>query len=120
MLRLLLLLVLGCVSIGCQSKVPLMSTPVDVVGKLTKAGKPVGNVTLTLQPLETGHMVPMKVGGDGTFKGNIIPGKYTYFLSANEDGGESALQGLDATLKEASMQRTVTVQEGQSSLEVTL
>ena len=120
MLRLLLVLALACVSIGCQSKVPLMNTPVDVVGKLTKAGTPVGNVTLTLQPLETGHMVPMKVGADGSFKGNIVPGKYAYYLSASEDGGESALQGIDASLKEANMQRTVTVQAGQSSLEVNL
>jgi len=120
MLRLLLLLALTCVSIGCQSNVPLMNTPVDVVGKLTKAGKPVGNLTLTLQPLETGHMVPMKVGADGSFKGNIVPGKYAYFISANEDGGESALQGLDGSLKEANMQRTVTVQAGQANLEVTL
>ena len=120
MLRLVLLLALACVSIGCQSKVALLNTPVDVVGKLTKAGKPVGNLTLTLQPLETGHMVPMKVGGDGSFKGNIVPGKYAYFISANEDGGESALQGLDASLKEANMQRTVTVKADQPSLEVTL
>ena len=120
MLRLLLVLALACVSIGCQANVPLMNTPVDVVGKLTKAGKPVGNVTLTLQPMETGHVVPMKVGADGSFKGNIVPGKYAYYLSANEDGGESALQGLDGSLKEANMQRTITVQAGQANLEVTL
>lgn len=119
MLRLLLVLALACVSIGCQSKVPLMNTPVDVVGKLTKAGKPFGNVTLMLQPMETGHMVPMKVGADGSFKGNIVPGKYAYYLSADEDGGD-LLQGLDASLTEANMQRTVTVQAGQSSLEVNL
>lgn len=106
--------------IGCQYKVPLMNTPVDVSGKLTKSGKAIGNVTLMLQPLETGHMVPMAVGSDGSFKGTIVPGKYAFYVAASDGGDPSSLSGIDAALKEASMDRTVIVQPGQSTLNVEL
>ena len=92
--RLVVVLFVGVALIGCQYKVPLMNTPMDVSGKLTKGGQPLGSVTLMLQPLETGHPVPLAVGNDGSFKGTIIPGKYAYFLVAKEDGS-SNLNGVD-------------------------
>ena len=118
--RFFLLVAIALLFAGCQYKVPLMNTPVDVTGKLTKGGQPLGNVTLMLQPLETGHMVPLAVGSDGAFKGTIVPGKYAYYLTAGDNGDASVLNGIDASLKEANMQRTVTVQAGQTSLNVEL
>lgn len=117
--RLFLSVACCCLFLGCQYKVELMNTPVDVTGKLTKAGKPLGNLTLVLQPLETGHVVPFSVGNDGSFKGNIVPGKYAYYISANEDGS-SNLAGIDSSLLQASMDRTIKVQQGQSQLDVAL
>ncbi len=117
--RSIVLVLIACLFVGCQYKAPLMSTPVDVSGKLTKDGKPMGNVTLMLQPLETGHMVPLSVGADGSFKGTIVPGKYAFYLAAKEDGS-SNLSGIDNSLMQASMDRTVTVQQGQAQLEVAL
>ncbi len=118
--RLFLLLTLVFLCVGCQYKVPLMDTPVDVSGKLTKGGQPLGTVTLMLQPLESGHMTPLKVSADGSFKGTVVPGKYAYFLAPIENSDTSVFNGVDASLKEANMTRTVTVQPGQSSLNVEL
>jgi len=117
--RLVIVLFVGVSLIGCQYKVPLMNTPVDVSGKLTKGGQALGNVTLMLQPLETGHPVPLAVGNDGSFKGTIIPGKYAYFLVAKEDGS-SNLNGVDKSLMEANMTRTVKIEPGQTQLDVSL
>jgi hypothetical protein len=118
--RFFLLLTCMFLFTGCQYKVAIMNEPVSVSGKLTKGGQPIGNVTLMLQPLETGHMVPMAVGSDGAFKGTVVPGKYAYYLAPSDSGDTSALIGIDASLQEAKMTRTVTVQPGQSNLSVEL
>jgi hypothetical protein len=115
--------ILMCLLTGCQYKVAIMDEPVSVSGKLTKDGKPLGTVTLMLQPLESGHMTPLKVSADGSFKGTVVPGKYAYFLAPIENienSDTSVFNGVDASLKEASMTRTVTVQPGQTSLNVEL
>ena len=101
---------------GCQYKVPLMPAPVEVTGKLTKGGQPFGDVILMLQPLQTGHPVPLTVKPDGSFKGSIVPGKYAYYITPVESS--SAIDSVDASFKEASMSRTVTIEPGQSQLDV--
>ncbi|MFM8262583.1 MAG: hypothetical protein ACKN9S_09920 [Pirellula sp.] len=118
--RSLLVLGLLCLFSGCAYKVEMLSEPVSVSGKLSKSGQPLGNVTLMLQPLERGHPVPLKVGADGSFKGSIIPSKYAYFLMPLDEANAAVLDGVDASLKEANMQRTITVEPGQSSLNVEL
>ena len=119
-LRSLLVIGLLCLFSGCSYKVEMLSEPVSVSGKLSKSSQPLGNVTLMLQPLEKGHPVPLKVGADGSFKGSIIPGKYAYFLMPLDEANAAVLNGVDASLKEANMQRTITVAPSQSSLNVEL
>lgn len=47
-------------------------------------GKPVSGVMLNFQP--TGDGMPAVIAVDkGAFSGDVIPGKYTYFLSAGKD-----------------------------------
>jgi hypothetical protein len=104
---------------GCGPKIELKSDPVSVSGKLTLSGGAVGDVLLTLQPLDNGHMVPMKVGADGSFSGKVIPGKYAYFVTANEDN-PGAIDKVPADFRQASMDRTVTVSSGQSTLDIPL
>ena len=70
--------------VGCGPKIEPLPEAVTVSGKLTSAGAPVGDVVLTLQPVELGHPVPMQVGADGSYSGKIVPGKYVYFVSAKE------------------------------------
>ncbi|MFN5104746.1 MAG: hypothetical protein ACK5GJ_18295 [Planctomycetota bacterium] len=119
-MRSFLVLGLICLFSGCAPKVEMLGEPVSVSGKLTKSGQPLGNVTLMLQPLEKGHPVPLKVGADGSYKGSVVPGKYAYFLMPLDEANAAVLNGVDASLKEANMQRTITVAPGQSSLNVEL
>jgi hypothetical protein len=109
-----------CLFSGCAPKVELLNEPVGVSGKLTKSGQPLGNVTLMLQPLEKGHPVPLKVGADGSYKGSVVPGKYAYFLMPLDEANAAVLNGVDASLKEANMQRTIALQPGQNQMDVAL
>ena len=119
-LRSFLVLGLICLFSGCAPKVELLNEPVGVSGKLTKSGQPLGNVTLMLQPLEKGHPVPLKVGADGSYKGSVVPGKYAYFLMPLDEANAAVLNGVDASLKEANMQRTIALQPGQNQMDVAL
>lgn len=117
-LRSLLVIGLLCLFSGCSYKVEMLSEPVSVSGKLTKSGQPLGNVTLMLQPLEKGHPVPLKVGADGAYKGSVVPGKYAFYLTPLDEANAAVLNGVDASLKEANMQRTISLEPGQSQLDV--
>ncbi|MFY7893074.1 MAG: hypothetical protein ACOVOJ_10310 [Pirellula sp.] len=119
-LRSFLVLGLICLFSGCAPKVELLNEPVSVSGKLTKSGQPLGNVTLMLQPLEKGHPVPLKVGADGSYKGSVVPGKYAYFLMPLDEANAAVLNGVDASLKEANMQRIIALQPGQNQMDVAL
>lgn len=105
--------------IGCGPKIELNTNPTPVSGKLTVAGAPVGDVLLTLQPLDAGHVVSMKVGSDGSFSSEVIPGKYAYFVTADE-GKSGAIDKVPADFRQANMSRTVTVTSGQSTLDIAL
>lgn len=105
--------------VGCGPKIVLNSEPTSVSGKLTVAGTPIGNVLLTLQPLETGHPVPIKVGSDGSFSSQVIPGKYAYFVTPMEDKA-GAIDKVPADFRQANLTRTVTVTAGQTTLELPL
>ena len=119
-LRSFLVLGLICLFSGCAPKVEMLNEPVSVSGKLTKSGQPLGNVTLMLQPLEKGHPVPLKVGADGSYKGSVVPGKYAYFLMPLDEANAAVLNGVDASLKEANMQRIIALQPGQNQMDVAL
>ena len=119
-LRSFLVLGLICLFSGCAPKVEMLGEPVSVSGKLTKSGQPLGNVTLMLQPLEKGHPVPLKVGADGSYKGSVVPGKYAYFLMPLDEANAAVLNGVDASLKEANMQRIIALQPGQNQMDVAL
>lgn len=105
--------------VGCGPKIEPLPEAVTVSGKLTSAGAPVGDVVLTLQPVELGHPVPMQVGADGSYSGKIVPGKYVYFVSAKE-ANPNAIDKVDAKYREADMSRTVTVAAGQASVDIAL
>ncbi len=111
----LILVLLTVVFVGCGSSATPMPASSVVKGKLeTSAGKPIGNVLLTLQPLGDGHPAPLQVSEDGTFEGEIVPGKYAYFVAkSSAKNSEQALKLVDSKYYEASMARTVNVQAGQ-------
>ena len=114
-MRTLLLIALLGLSTGCGSAAIPMGAMTTVQGKLeTSAGKPVGGVLLTLQPLGDGHPAPMEVAENGTFKGEAVPGKYAYYVGkSSAKNGEQSLKQVNDKYQKADMRRTVTVQAGQ-------
>ncbi len=48
-------------------------------------GSPFKGGSITLQPMETGHPVTFKLDKEGSLKGEIIPGKFMYFVPENVD-----------------------------------
>src|SRR5688500_17598389 len=77
--------VLICVAllVGCGGmNPPKINEPVSVKGKvLNSAGKPVGDVAVNLQPLETGYAKTVEVKPDGTFAVETHAGPYAYFFT---------------------------------------
>ena len=91
---------------------PPLAGPISVTGKVVaNDGKPVGGVSVNLQPLENGYMKTVEVKPDGTFSVETQAGKYAYFFSAK--AGTKAVPPQVAKLGEASMERTVKVASGQ-------
>jgi hypothetical protein len=119
MIRLLTMLMGLAFLIGCGPKVEMLTDPISISGKLTSAGAPLGGVTLTLQPLEAGHLLPMQVGADGSFSGQAIPGKYAYFVTAGA-ADPAAIEKVAAKFREADLGRTVTISADKPTVDIAL
>lgn len=105
----LLLATLVC---GCNSAPEQLDAPISVQGVVQSAdGTAIGDVQLTLQPMENGHMVTADVDSKGQFTAEIVPGKYAY--SIGPAGKRSVPKGVDAKYLEPSMEHTVQVASGQ-------
>jgi len=111
-----LCLILALTTFGCSTNPGLRTESEKVTGKLSQAdGKPVGNVGLTLQPLDNGFVTTLQVAEDGSFQGEAIPGKYAYFIGkSTAKNADQALKKVDAQFLEASMNRTVVVETGKT------
>ena len=110
--RYLMIAVISLCVVGCGGSQPGRKTaPVNVTGKLSQAGQPVGKVAVTFQPLDHGHMINLTVKADGTFQGEMIPGKYAYTIVP----GQSSTK-VDPRFIEADLQRTVDVEAGKPML----
>jgi hypothetical protein len=108
-----LLIALMMVFVGCSTSVQKMGASSELKGNITKAGKPVGDVLLTLQPMGDGHVVPLTVAADGTFKGEVVPGKYAYYIGKSASkASEQAIKQVDPKYYAGDLTRTVTVESG--------
>jgi hypothetical protein len=47
---------------------------------VSKSGQPLAGVVMVFQPLGDGHVREFPVGKDGSFKGELISGEYTYYV----------------------------------------
>ena len=110
---LLVLSLLLCV--GCGSSGTPQPAPVSVSGKLEMSdGKPIGNLLLTLHPMEGQHPAYIPVGEDGTFKVDTISGKYSYFVGkSTAKNSEASLKKVSAKFQEADLTRSIVVSAGQ-------
>jgi hypothetical protein len=108
-LHILLLLVAGLV--GCGSKAQLRGTPVSVSGKVSQSGQPLAGVVMVFQPLGDGHVREFLIGKDGSFKGELISGEYTYFVGrAIAPNGAQLLSKIPPAYLHADLSRTVAVE----------
>jgi hypothetical protein len=113
MLRNGLSLVFVALIIGCSGQPGQIGPSSMFTGKLTAAdGAPLGNVLLTLQPLEIGHPVLLEVDAGGGFQGEGIPGEYAYFVG-KPSGAKAvrnvSLSRLPSDFLEPSMNRTIRI-----------
>jgi len=84
MRKLLLAAVLCLMTLGCGGTTPdTFADPIDVTGKVTApSGKSVKDMVLNFQPVGDGLPVPVPLKGDGAFAAKVIPGKYTFYVTA--------------------------------------
>lgn len=104
-------------ALGCSQAPALRQPPVNVTGKLTRAGQPVGNVVVSFHPLDEGHLRSLPVNPDGTFSGELIAGAYAYYVGpAATPTSQAALAQIDAKYYEPDLNRRVAVEPGQELL----
>ena len=114
-MRYLICLLMFSIVAGCSGNPGIRSESGKVAGKLASGdGKKIGNVGLTLQPLDNGFVTTLQVAEDGSFEGEMIPGKYAFFIGKSAaKNAEQSLKKVDPKFYEANLTRTVVVQPGQ-------
>ena len=102
-------------SVGCGTSATPMAVPTAIKGKLElSSGKPAGGLVLNLYPLEGQHPRVLEIEEDGTFKGEAISGKYTYFVSkGSAKNSEQTLKLVNPKLYEADGTRTIVLKAGE-------
>jgi hypothetical protein len=110
-----LVLALMTLFVGCGPAIREMPAPTATKGKITLKGQPFGDVSIYIQPLTQGHPTTMQVAADGTFKGELTPGKYVYSIGlASSKTSEQALKKVDPKYYDTSMEeRTIVVSAGE-------
>jgi hypothetical protein len=105
--------VIAAGAIGCTQATTLKEAPVSVSGKVSQAGKPVGEVLVSFHPLDKGHVVSLPVNADGTFTGEMISGNYSYYVGKSPaHSSATALAKVDPKYYEPAMDRSISVESG--------
>jgi len=111
-MRLIAILSLALLA-GCGVDPGTKPDAVDIAGKLTVNGKPVGDVNLTFQVITTGSPAEIPVK-NGEFKSKMTPGRYTWFLS--EGRKSQSLRGIPPNYLAGDMNRTVDIDANSTAL----
>lgn len=112
-----LVAIIAAGAIGCSKPMTLKESPISVSGKVSQAGKPVGNVVVWFHPLDKGHLKSLSVNTDGTFAGELIGGNYSYYVSKSPaPTSEAALKKIDPKYYEPDLGRSVNVEFGKDIL----
>lgn len=112
-MRFLALAVLALL-VGCGPSIREMGTLETATGKLTLKSQPFGDVAITVQPLADGYPKTIQVAADGTFKTDLVPGKYVFSIGqSSSKSSEQALKKVDPKYYDTSMDRTFVVAAGQ-------
>jgi len=115
MMRSFLLILILALSVGCGTGVNPMPGPTAIKGKLElSSGKPASGLIFNLYPLEGQHPGVYEVAEDGTFKGEAISGKYSYFVTkGSAKNSEQSLKLVNPKLREPDLTRTIVVKAGE-------
>ncbi|HEX2476625.1 MAG TPA: hypothetical protein VHK01_17865 [Lacipirellulaceae bacterium] len=98
---------------GCGSKASLKKAPVAVSGSVSQGGQPIGGLVMIFQPLGDGHVREFPIQKDGSFSGELISGKYAYYVAKPAaPAAAQALRNLAPKYFEADLSRTVAVESG--------
>jgi len=102
--------------IGCSIDPGKNADPVEISGHVTLKGNPVNDVTFNLQPTSKGAQA-MFVLKNGEFKGKVVPGRYTYFIS--EGAKPASYQAIPEKFRSGAMDRQIDIGDG-SKLDIKL
>lgn len=85
---------------------------VDVTFSISTGGKPVTDMMFNLQPTgEEGLPLAVPVN-QGTVNAAVVPGTYTYYMEPGKSA--AAYEKLPATYRHGSLDRTVTINGGET------
>jgi hypothetical protein len=117
-MRFLTIVVMVLGAVGCGAPQPgIKEAPVNVTGTVSQAGRPVGNFSVSFQPLDHGHLKSLPVEPDGTFQGELISGTYAYsVVPSTAAESQQALSKVPPKYLEADLERTVKVEAGREVL----
>jgi hypothetical protein len=99
---------------GCSGGPELLGEPVEVNGTVKRSsGEKVGDVSIKLEPLDTGFPSVLEVVDSNRVSGKAVPGKYSYFVIANSSKNSSkSLATYPESMLAGSMTRVVTIAPG--------
>lgn len=101
---------------GCGETITPTTEPIQVTVKVTSGGKPLNDVTLTLQPTEAGQQADIKISkGEGVAP--VIPGTYTYYVEKGKD--MALVEKLPEAFRRGAMDRTIQITQA-STVELKL
>jgi hypothetical protein len=116
-MRVQLLVLAAAVCVGCSNAPTLKKAPVSIAGLVSRGGQPVGNVIITFQPLDQGHMGSFAVASDGKFCGELIAGNYSYYVGKlTAPNSDAALKRVDPKYLEPDLERSILIEDGQDVL----
>jgi hypothetical protein len=112
----LLPFVLLVAAIGCGVNPGKTADYVDVTGKVTVKGQPVSGVVFHFRPITGGAMRQFTLT-NGDFKGQMVPGTYTYYVE--EGNNPASFNAIPQKYRTASMDHKIEVAAG-SNLQIKL
>jgi len=99
---------------GCSGSPVLLNDPVEVRGSVKRSsGAKVGDVNVTMQPLDAGQLSVLEVNESNRVAGKAIPGRYAYYVTANASKNSAkSLATYPESMLSGNMDRVVTVAAG--------
>ncbi len=102
---------------GCGVHPGTNPDPIQIVGSVLHNGKPISDVVLNLQATGAGVQATLPIR-NGTFQGNIVPGRYTFFISEGTSAG--AFKAIPPKYHQGSLDRQFDIDGKTNALTLTL